>query len=208
VTGKKPRSSVEAVLQGNVATRDLHILEKAGCNRNELITLLELAFLADESWETQIGMKLRDFKSAVTHIRDCANTIDRLNRSELIYRASIEHRLPGFIGLLEPPTLAERVREYANNLEWLRNVFGPKRSHRLHAWKAYIVAVVTEDTKKAHDLEVSSLIAAVLDNHTYSLDAHKTWRLKHPELIVEMRKILQDRRLVKRPFPSPPESPK
>ena len=202
MTGKKPLS-IETVLEDNSAIRDLHTLEKAGCNRNELITLLELAFLSDESWKTQIGMSLRNIKRAIAHIRHCADIIDRLNDSELMYRASIEHRLPGFVGLRESPTLAERLREYAAKLEMLRRVFGPKRSIRLQAWKAWIVAVVTEDTKRAHDWEISYLIAAVLDEPKYSADAHKAWRRKYVPLIAAMRKKVQDQRL-KRPPASPP----
>ena len=202
MTGKKPFSSIETVFQDHEALRHLQALVDAGCDRNELIMLMDLAFLADESWETQIGMRLRDFKGAITGIRHCADTIDRLNRSELIYRASIEHRIPGFVGLWESPTLAERLREYATVLDWLRRFFGPKRSIRLHVWKAWIVAVVTEDTKKPHDSEVSFLIAALLDNPKYSLAAHQRWRLKHLHHIEVMRKKLHDRRL-KRAFLSP-----
>ena len=104
MTGKKPFSSIETVFQDHEALRHLQALVDAGCDRNELIMLMDLAFLADESWETQIGMRLRDFKGAITGIRHCADTIDRLNRSELIYRASIEHRIPGFVGLWESPS--------------------------------------------------------------------------------------------------------
>jgi hypothetical protein len=203
VPGRKPLSTVETVLEDHLADRHLQTLVDAGSDRNELITLMDLAFLADESWETQIGMKLRDFKRAMKDVRDCANKIDRLNRSELIYRAAIEHRFPGFVGLLESPTIAERLREYATMLDWLCRVLGPKRSIRLHTWKAWIVAVVTEGTKRPHDLEVSSLIAAVLDDPNYSLDAHKTWRAKHLPLIEMMKKKIQDQRLTKA-FLSPP----
>jgi hypothetical protein len=201
--GKKIRSDTERALQDHASLPHLQNLVDAGCDRDELLFALELAFLADESWETQLGMKLRDFKVAISHVRHCADTIDRLNRSKLIYRASIEYHLPGFVGLRESPTLAERLREYATMLDWLRRVSGPKRSIGLHAWKAYIVAVVTEGTKKPHDLEVSSLIAAVLDDAKYSLDAHKTWRLKQTDLIEQIREKVHYRRL-KRAFLSPP----
>ncbi len=203
MTGKKPLSTVETVLEDHLAAPHLQALVDAGCDRNELMTLMDLAFLTDESWEAQIGMKLRHFKAAINHVRHCAEIIDRLNRSKLIYRASIEYRIPGFVGLRESPTIAEQLRKYAIRLDWLRRMAGPKRSIQLHAWKAYVVAVVTEGTKKPHDLEVSSLIAAVLDDAKYSLDAHKTWRRKHLPLIEEIRKTVRDRRL-KKAFSSPP----
>jgi hypothetical protein len=203
VKGKKRFSSIETVVQDDFARRDLQILVDAGCDRNDLITVMDLAFLADESWETQLGMKLRDFKVAISHVRHCADTIDRLNRSKLIYRASIEYRIPGFVGLRASPTLAERLREYATLLDWLRRVSGPKHSIGLHTWKAWFVAIVTEDTKKPHDLEVSSLIATILNDSNYSQDAHKAWRLKHLPIIELMREGVQDRRL-KKAFLSPP----
>jgi len=203
LTGKKPLSTVETVLEDHLAAPHLQALVHAGCDRDDLLFALELAFLADESWETQIGMKLRDFKVAISHVRHCADTIDRLNRSKLIYRASIEYRIPGFVGLRDSPTIAEQLREYAIKLEWLRRISGPKRRIVLHTWKAWIVAIVTEYAKKPHDLEVSSLIAAVLNDLKYSQDAHKAWRLKHLPLIEMMREKVRDRRL-KRAFLSPP----
>jgi hypothetical protein len=192
--GKKPLSEVESVLDEHVALPALQALEDAGCNRGELIAAMGLAFLTNESWKGLVGMNLRGFKRAIRHIRDCAGTIEQFNRSELIYRLSIEHRDPGFVGLHESPTLPERLREYAKLLDHRRQLFGPRRNFRGHAWKAWIVAIVTEDTRSPHDPEVASIIAAILNNPKYSEKAHQMWRLKHKDFIEMMKTKLQKRR--------------
>lgn len=165
-----------------------------GCNRCDLISTLQLGFLAAESWEELVGMNLRAFKRALGQIKNCAGVIERLNRSELIYRLSVEHRDPLFVGLREPPTLPERVREYAGLLDHRSKLFGPKRSIRAHMWKAWVVATVTEDTGHPHDAEVSSVLAAVLDAPKYSEKAHQAWRLKYRDFIEMMRAKLKEHR--------------
>jgi hypothetical protein len=192
---KKSLSDIERILEEHVAHPHLRTLVDAGCNRNQLVCALELAFLADESWKELVGMDLRGFKAAMSQIRDCANVISRLNGSELIYRTSIEDRDPRFVEVHESPTLPERLREYADKLDSLRSVYGPKQKMRMHVWKAWIVAIVTEDTKKTYDREVSSLIAAVLNDLKYSQKAHQAWRLKHGHIIEMMRDKLQRKRL-------------
>jgi len=173
----------------------LQALVDAGCKRNEVMSLLELAFWTDESWKQLVEMDLPRFKREIRQIRHCADIIDRLNRSDLIYHASIESQLPQFVGLHKSRTLPEQLREYADALDSLRRLFGPKPKPRRHAWKAWIVGVVTEDTKAPHDRDVSSLIGAVLDDPEYSEKAHQKWRLDHTDLIELMRnQILQHRR--------------
>lgn len=160
----------------------------------ELLGGLELAFLADESWKELIGMDLRKFRTAIRQIRNCADDIDQLNRSELIHRVSFEHRDPRFARVHESPTLPDQLREYANLIESLRLVYGPKQKVTMNAWKAWIVAIVTDDTRKNHDREVSSLIAAVLDDSRYSEKAHQAWRLKHRPYVEMMRQKLHQHR--------------
>jgi len=191
---KKPPSEVESVLDKHVALPALQALEDAGCNREELIGAMGLSFLVNESWKGLVDMNLRGFKRAIKHIRDCADTIEQLNRSELIYRLSIEHRDAGFVGLHESPTLPERLRKYASLLDHRRQLFGPKRNFRGHAWKAWIVAIVTQDTGSPHDPEVASIIAAILDARKYSEKAHQAWRLKHQRVIEMMRRELKVQR--------------
>lgn len=191
---KESLSHIECVLRDHVADKHLQALVKDGCNRDELISLMELAFFADESWKHLAGMDLRAFKRGINQVRHCAGLIERLNRSQLVYHASIEIRLPPFVSIQESPTLPERLRDYASKLDFLRSVFGPKHKRRRHAWKAWIVAIVTEDTKKPHDPEVSSLIGAVLDESKYSEKAHQAWRLEHSDLIEVMREKLQQHR--------------
>ena len=158
------------------------------------MSLLELAFWSDESWKQLVGMDLRRFKREIGNIRHCADIIDRLNRSDLVYHVSVEVQLPQFIEVRRLQTLSEQLREYADTLDSLRRVFGPKSRPRLHAWKAWIVAVVTEDTKAPHDREVSALIGAVLDEPKYSEKAHQKWRLDHIDHIKLMRKKVLQRR--------------
>jgi hypothetical protein len=111
--------------------------------------------------------------------------IDRLNRSKLVYHVSIEVPDPRFASIHASPTLSEQLRDYADTLNFLRAMYGPKRAVRRHAWKSWIVAHVIEDTKKPRDLEVSALIAAILDE-SYSEKAHEAWRRKYGELIKNM----------------------
>jgi hypothetical protein len=198
---KKTLSEVESVLDEHVALPALQALEDAGCNRGELIGAMGLALLVNESWKGLVGMNLRGFKRAIKHIRDCADTIEQLNRSELIYRLSIDHRDAGFVGLHESPTLPERLRKYANLLDHRRQLFGPKRNFRSHAWKAWIVAIVTEDTGSPHDPEVASIIGAILGAQKYSEKAHQAWRLKYPNFIEMMRTKLKEQRF-RRGIPS------
>lgn len=200
---KKPVSQIERVLEDNASLPHLQALVDAGCDRKELVIAMELAFLADESWETFVGMDLRRFKKEIGQIRTCADVIDRLNRSELIYRLSIEHPDPWFVGIHESPTLPERLRQYANLLDHRRKVFGPKRKIRTHTWKAWIVAHVMEDTKKPHDHEVASLLAAVLDDPEYSDKAHQAWRLKNTDIIEMMIETLREHRR-QNTLPPPP----
>jgi len=194
--GTKSLSEFEVRLQDHAKARsDLRALVKDGCNQAELISALQLAFLAtDESWKELVGMNLRAFKTALTQVRGCSDVIERLNRSELVYRLSIEHQDPLFAGLHQSPTIPERLREYVALLEHRRRLFGPRRSIRTHAWKAWIVAIVTEDTQSPHDPEVSSIIAAVLEDSRYSEKAHQAWRLKHKGFIEMMRTKLRQQR--------------
>jgi len=201
---KKSLSEVERVLDDHASLSHLHALVKAGCDCKDLVSAMELAFLADEAWETLVGMELRSFKRELAHIRNCAGVIDRLSRSELIYRLSIEHSDPGFVRLHESPTLSERLREYVSLLDYGRKLFGPKRKISAHAWKALIVAHVIEDTKRPHDLEVSSLIAAVLDDPKYSEKAHQAWRLKYSDTIEKMVGTLRKHRDERRKILPPP----
>jgi len=182
------------VLRDHAALQHLQALVDAGCKRNEVMSLLELAFWTDESWKQLVDMGLPRLKREIRQIRNCANIIERLNRSDLVYHVSIEIQLPQFVAVRKSPTLPEQLREYANALDSLRRVFGPKSRPRLHAWKAWIVAVVTEDTKAPHDREVSSLIGAVLDDPKYSEKAHQKWRLDHIDHIKLMKKKVLQRR--------------
>lgn len=188
-------STIESVLEDHGALQHLQALVDAGCKRNEVMSLLEFAFWTDESWMQLVEMDLPRFKREIRQIRQCADIIDRLNRSDLIYHVSIEIRLPWPAELHKYQTLPGQLREYADALDSLRRVFGPKSRPRLHAWKAWIVALVMEDTKAPHDREVSSLIGAVLDDPKYSEKAHQKWRLDHIDHIKLMRKrVLQRRR--------------
>jgi hypothetical protein len=189
----KPHSEVQRVLVDNAADPQLESLVHAGCDRARLMAALELAFLTDESWETLVGMDLRQFKVAVTQIKDCADTIDRLNRSELIYRAAIYLYDPCFAGVGQPPTLPVRLREYAKAVESLREKLGPGHKIWLHVWKAQLVAIVLEATSDPHDREVSAIIAAMLNSPRYSEKTHQAWRLGHREIIEQERKRLQER---------------
>ena len=191
---KKSRSDLETVLNDHSALQHLTTLVDAGCNRSELDSLLQLAFFADESWDALVGRNLRAFKGAIAQIRDCANVIEGFNRSELVYHATIEIGDPRFSRLSESPSLSERLREYAVGLDLLRVTYGPGPAIRRHAWKAWIVARVMEDTKRPHDREVASLIAAVSGEAEYSEKAHQAWRRDHRELIEKMHGKLLDRR--------------
>jgi hypothetical protein len=155
---------------------------------------LELAFMTDESWRTLSGMDLRAFKTVLKQIRHCALVIDRLNRTDLMYRVSIEFRLDRFAGLFDSPTLPDQLREYAKAVGSLPQLLGPRHKHTLHAWKAHLVAIVLEQTGKAHDREVSALMAAVLENQKYSEKAHQAWRLKHGHLVERERTRIRNRR--------------
>lgn len=199
MSGKKIRSDTERALEEHAALPSLQTLVDSGCDRSELISYMEVAFMADDSWKTLVDMNLRAFKGSIKKIRDCAGVIDRLNRSELIYHMSIEAKDARFVGIHESPTLPVRLREYADKLDWLRHVFGPKRNIRLNAWRGWIVAVVMENTEKPHDREVSSLIAAVLNDSQYSESAHRAWRSKHIDVIDAMRKTLKEHRREKHP---------
>jgi hypothetical protein len=185
--------SSEDALRKHAAVAQLKALVDAGCDRSEIVTLLDLAFLTVESWDSQIGMGLRDLKTALTEIRNCADIIGRLNRTEVLYRAIVEHRIPDFVSLCELADLPESLRRYASAVKWFCQIVGPKRRPRLLAWKAWIVAVVWESTNRPHDVEVASLIGAVLDDADYSAEVHKTWRFRHRALIQKSRNKVRDR---------------
>jgi hypothetical protein len=183
----KVLSDLERVLLDHGANPQLESLVTAGCSRAALKAILELSFLTDESWKTLVGTSLRGFKVAIKQIRHCAGLIERLDRSDLMYRVSIELRDPRFAEVHRSPSLPERLREYAKTVDSLTRTFGPKHKVTKHFWKARLVATVLEQTGKAHDPEVSSLIAAVLNDDDYSEKAHQAWRLKHGPLIENER---------------------
>jgi len=191
----KSLSTVENILKSHGALDDLNALENAGCSRVHLLTALDLAFFAKESWEVLVGMDLRRFKAVIREIRDCAVSIERLYRSELICRLSIEHRVSLFVRIHETPTLPDQLRGFASAIKHYSKIHGPKLKIRGHAWKAWIVAMVITDTEKVHDREVSSLIAAVLDDQDYSQKAHQEWRRKHRDLVDIMTKKRLKRRI-------------
>lgn len=166
----------------------------AGCERSELVFLLELAFWTDESWKQLVGMSLPRFRREINRIRQCADLVDRLDRSELVYHATIEVQPPQFAEILKTSALPQQLRGYADALDSLRTLYGPKLKRRRHAWKASIVAVVMEDTKACHDREVSSLVGAVLSDPEYFEKTHQKWRLDHTDYIERARNELLERR--------------
>lgn len=192
-------SRTEDVLREHSALGDLTDLVNAGCKRDQIIGLLDLAFWTDESWQKLVGMRLPRFKREIAQVRSCADILERLNSSELIYHAAIEIQLPQFVDIHKTPSLSDQLHAYADGLDYLRKYFGPKRNPREQAWKARLVAIVIADTKTPHDREVSSLIAAVLENPKYSEKAHQTWRLGHANLISLMGNIVHSRRNLVRP---------
>jgi hypothetical protein len=204
VRGRKSFPKVRDVLKryGRLEEQ-LEDLKKAGCGRAQLLTALDLAFLTDESWERLVGMNLKAFKAALQQIKDCADTIARIEKSNLIWQVSVETPLPEFLTTYEAPMLSERLRDFARKLQKLRSFYGPKHKPSLHTWKAHIVAMVIEATKRPHDPEVSALISAVVDD-VYSEKAHQAWREKYHWLIKSHRKGLRERRLNRVPPPSPP----
>jgi hypothetical protein len=174
---------IEDVLTDHAANRDLEALVRAGCEHDRVVALLDLVFWTDESWQQLVGMGQSRFQREIRQIRNCAAVVDRLNRSELIYHASVEIKLLQFIDVHKSPSLSEQLRAYAEGLDFLRKMFGPKTKLRQHVWKAQLVAMVVNNTGTPHDREVSALIGAVLDDPKYSEKAHQAWRLGHAELI-------------------------
>lgn len=192
---RRTLSTTEQALQSESALDDLQRLVNAGCDRGQLIAELDLAFLADESWEALVGMDLRRFKAVIKDIRDCAAAMDGLYRSDLIHRLSIEHRHPLFVRIYDRPTLPDQLHVFANAIKRYSELLGPKEKIRGHVWKARIVALVMEDTHRPHDREVSALIQAVSDHpEAYSEKAHQAWRAKHQKLIETMRQQILHRR--------------
>jgi hypothetical protein len=157
------------------------------------MSLLELAFLVDESWEALTGMDLRTLKTNLAKISECADMIKRLNDAELIYRTAFELKDTYFAQIYQSPTLPELLLEYANKIKSLLRIQGPGHKIYLHVWKAHFVAIVVESTGKAHDLEVSSIIAAVLNTPKYSEKAHQAWRLRYAQVIENERVRLRAR---------------
>ena len=203
--GKKTFPKVEDIVANHPRLNDaLEALVKAGCDRAQLLTALDLVFLTDESWEGLLGMDLRAFKRAMKQIADCADTISRLENSELIWYVSVQARLPDFSATYEKPTLPERVRDFARRLQKLRSFYGPDHRPRYHIWKVHIVAMVLEATHRPHDPEVSELISAIRDDAKYSEKAHQKWRLENNELIEGHRERLRERRSHRVPPPPTP----
>jgi hypothetical protein len=69
---KRVQRKAERVLAKEGALHSLESLIEAGCNRAEILSLLELAFWTDEFWKKLVGMELRDFKAVLSQIRHCA----------------------------------------------------------------------------------------------------------------------------------------
>ena len=201
---KKSLSDVERVLHEHVAVSQFQSLVRAGCDRSRLLALLDWAFLTDESWTKLVGMALRAFNVSIEQIEHCANVISRLNRSDLLYRLSMELHDPRFSTIHQTPTLPDQLRDYAKALKSLPRAFGPKHNITKNVWKAQVVALVMDDTGKPHDLEVSSLIIAILNDPKYSQTAHKQWRQTHSEVIARERTRLRERREQRiSPIPQP-----
>ena len=192
---------VEAVLSHQGVLRHLDKLVTAGCKRNELLAFLSMATFADDCWKKLVGTGLRNYRRNIREIENCANLIERLNRSKLLWllTRATGHADARFAEIHRSPTLPEQLRKYADNLSCLPEVYGPKRKLARHAWKAFIVANVIEVTGTPHDPEVSALIAAVLDDDRYGEKAHQAWRLKHAELIKKIRDPYAGSRLPRPP---------
>jgi hypothetical protein len=185
---------IERILQNHAALPALQKLVDDGCDRVEVLAALAISFVTDETWKTLIGMELREFQRALKQIKTCADMIDRLNGTDLVYGLAVERLDPLFVALHQSPTLSERLREYVGVLELRRMQFGPKRKIRAHVWKAHIMAIVIEDARSPHDKEVSAIVGAVMDHPNYSEKAHQKWRLDNQVLIDMMRTKLQERR--------------
>jgi hypothetical protein len=203
VDEQEPQSDteeIERVLKDYYVLPDLKALVDDGCDRTRVVALLSLSFLTDESWKALVGMELRQLKTAIEKIKSCADLIDDLNHSELVTRAFDAHD-PSFAEIRQPPTLPDRLNEYAKAIEEQTLNQGPTHKTWLDAWKAQLVAMVLEGTGREHDREVSSIIAAVL-RCEYSEKAHQAWRLERLELIDQERKRLQQRN--SKGIPPPP----
>jgi hypothetical protein len=194
MTRRRFQFEVESVLDEHNALDHVQALADAGCDRIEVLSLLEWAFWTAESWKELVGMDLRAFKALTSEIRNCAGKIERLEKSELMYHLRYELPNSSFERLREQPVLSTRLRDFASLLDDARTHVGPKRRPRLNAWKARVVATVSTRTGRVCDREVSAIISAILQETNYTEKAHQTWRLKHAGLIAQAMRSVTDRR--------------
>jgi hypothetical protein len=190
---KRTVLDADRVLDDLSAKTSLAALERYGCRRDELLALLQVAFMTDETWKDLVGMDLRALRAALRQIKSCADVIERLNHSVLINSVSLELRYPQFVDIHKRPTLSTRLQAYAGSVESLLRLFGPKLRPMMHGWKTLLVATVMEDAGRPCDKEVSAIMAATLQAD-YSEKAHQKWRLGRRKEIEEAQHHLRERR--------------
>jgi len=135
----RTRKTIETRLEEWEAKEDLETLVRAGCDRQEILSLLELlsSGWVNDSWKHLTGLELNALKSAVKKIRDSAKTIRELNRHRMMW-AAISY---GPVGCQEFYDLPKLLGLYADLIESEIACSGPKRRFWESAVKALLVDV-------------------------------------------------------------------
>jgi hypothetical protein len=175
--------TVEEKLDEWSAKRDLETLVEAGCDRAEILSILQVldSQFVDESWERLTGLKLKQLKGAVKRFRDCADRIDRLNSHRVMW-AAIVYGPRGNRDFYNIPRL---LRLYADMLEFEIKNSGPKKHPLQNTCKALLVDVALSCGGPC-DKEVAGLIGAIL-GLDYQTKSHSEWRANHQPLLDQVK---------------------
>ena len=177
------------------ADAEFYELVKGNCDPSLL--LIFLANLAVDcptldTWTGRFGFERRELQRVTKQLVASADDLECLERNGILLLAA----WPSFKSRFDPVQFRDYVRSiphslrtFANNLDRaVKNPSAKPRSHTLsNTALAQLVAYVLHCTGTPHDKEVSALVDAVRPHdgtshekyHTYTADAHKTWRHAH-----------------------------
>jgi hypothetical protein len=185
---RKTGFPIESILAQHQALDAMNSLVNSGCERPQLLALLDLinqGFPGFDTPQGMTGLSKKQLGLTIKRLLGVANEMAAINK----HAFGLTLLPPSSFGYLRH--LPDAVRSYAAILCAPMSFAGRVRRPTLHVYKFYITRHVIDSTKKPHDEEVAALIGAVLASkkglseknpgraRTYDAVAHKQWRHLH-----------------------------
>jgi hypothetical protein len=193
-------TQVPSIVQSRIdesARKEFTLLVDRGCDRKYLLDLLAYLVRCDTTFDTHERLTAFPTKTRMTalkRMRQCAEDIERLNRSRVSQFGRNEPLLVQSDGSSAFDSLPGQLRAMADCVERLSRKLPPRKHLHQRLAKALLVSHVTLQIKKPCDQRVASLISAALDKADYDAVRHRQWRRANAALIERVSTKFKDLR--------------